>query len=402
MTTAERLTAVAENVQKVYEAGKAAGGLPDGDMTDPNYVYAVTRPKDWLPMPTPGDNEIYLLGQIPQGKKGYFSAAITFAGACLVEFGTVKDGVFLPKESYSPSTGVGFTYVLDSANYEDELADGYKQYMARISGQTFYNIDFRFLPNTYGNVPQAEIVDIACGAPCGQFSVGTYNAAKATLQRLRYINFVGKGGPSWINGDIFAGNCKSLLSIGCEKNLASSWAGYALYLSDSLMAVSPKLFAGVVAGIDYAFLNTRITGININNIQPTSCNYSFQQSSLNKYTPETVDLSKSTSFNFTFNQCRALISVTGLDISSAKSMSGTFAVCESLNRLTFAGETTPGGFTISLTDTRLDHDALVEMIASLPTATAAATITITGNPGASELTDAEIAVATAKNWTITR
>jgi hypothetical protein len=42
------------------------------------------------------------------------------------------------------------------------------------------------------------------------------------------------------------------------------------------------------------------------------------------------------------------------------------------------------------------------MIASLPTATAAATITITGVPGASALTDAEIAVATAKNWTITR
>jgi hypothetical protein len=41
------------------------------------------------------------------------------------------------------------------------------------------------------------------------------------------------------------------------------------------------------------------------------------------------------------------------------------------------------------------------MIASLPTATKAATITITNNPGASELTADEIAVATAKNWTIT-
>ena len=72
-----------------------------------------------------------------------------------------------------------------------------------------------------------------------------------------------------------------------------------------------------------------------------------------------------------------------------------------LQKLTFAGNTTPGGFTIRLTAARLSHKALVEMINSLPTATNAATITITNNPGAAALTDAEIAVATAKNWTVT-
>ena len=77
-----------------------------------------------------------------------------------------------------------------------------------------------------------------------------------------------------------------------------------------------------------------------------------------------------------------------------------FGLCR-LTKLTFAGETTPGGWTIDVSTGLMTHSALVEMIHSLPAATAAATITITGNPGAEELTEEEIAVATAKNWTVT-
>lgn len=400
MTTAERLTAVAENVKRVYEAGKAAGGLPDGDMSDPDYVYAVTRPKDWLPMPRPTDYECYCLGQILPGKKEYFSAWVNFAGACVVEFGTVVNGVFVAQESFVPENKTFFTYVLEYDDYGDELADGCRQYMMRFWGERIYSIDFR--ANSL-NAPATNVVDIVCGIATDQFSVGTYNRAKASLGALRYLNFVGKGVPAWINGDAFAGKCNSLLSVGCEALGSSQYATYACYDSRSLIAVSPNLFAGVKKGIGFAFANTRITGVSLGNVQPTiNTDNLFQNTPLARYTPETIDLSKVESLCQMFYQCYALVSATGVNISSAKNVTYMFTSCESLNRLTFAGETTPGGWTLDLTSTRLDHDALVEMINSIPSATAAATITITGLPGASELTDAEIAVATAKNWTITR
>lgn len=398
MTTAERLAKITENVQKVYEAGmRDAAVSPESEALTPEFVYRTTRPGSWLPMPTPGDKECYCLGQILPGKKEYFNVTLNFTGACTIEFGTVVDGVFVAQESVSPTTGTFLQKTLEYDDYGDELADGKRQYMARIYGDYIHKINFR---TTDTRVPISNLVDIVCGISVDEFNVGTYNAQNASLSHLRYLNFVGKGKPSWINGDAFVGGCPSLLSIGCEAKGVSSWAGYCCYLSRSLLSVSPNLFAGVKNGMNYAFNSTRIVDIKLGNIQPTTASYMFDTCGLVSYTPETVDLSKATTLNSIFRQCYSLSTVTRLNISSATNVTNMFSRCDGILRLTFAGDTTPGGWTISLTDTSLDHDALVEMIDSLPVATAAATITITGVPGAAELTDDEIAVATAKNWTI--
>ena len=112
-----------------------------------------------------------------------------------------------------------------------------------------------------------------------------------------------------------------------------------------------------------------------------------------------LDTSQCASFYmFAYNCC--LRKIKNLDISSAINFDLAFNLT-SLTELTFSGETTPGGRTIDLSSSYMSHAALVNMINSLPRAIAAAVITITGNPGASALTDAEIAVATAKNWTVT-
>lgn len=400
MTIAEKLTEIANNVPLVYEAGVRDGFTPpESEALTPEFVYKTTRPKDWLPMPRPGDKECYCLGQILPGKKEYFNVTLNFTGACIIEFGTVVDGVFVAQESVSPTTGTFLQKTLEYSDYGDELTDGKRQYMARIYGDCIHKINFR---TTGTRVPMSNLVDIACGISVDEFNVGSYNSKYASLNRLRYLNFVGKGKTSWINGDAFTGGVCSLLSVGCEAKGVSSWAGYCCYSSRSLLSVSPNLFAGVKNGMNYAFSSTGIVDIKLGNIQPTTASYMFDACALVSYTPETVDLSKATTLNSIFRQCYSLSTVTGLNISSATDVTNMFNRCETLLRLTFAGETTPGGWTISLTDTCLDHDALVEMIDSLPVATAAATITITGVPGAAALTDAEIAVATAKNWTITR
>lgn len=398
MTTAERLTAVAENVKKVYEAGKAAGGLPDGDMSDPDYVYAVTRPKDWLPMPRPGDNEMYLLGQILPESKGYFYVLLTFSGACTIEVGNLVNGAFVTKASYTPTSGAPFSCVIEYSDYGDDLSDGTRQYMVRISGTTVRSVRFNYIEL---NVPVPIIVDAVCGIALDRFTCANYNNTHETINSLRYLRFVGKGRPGWINGSAFVGGCRSLLSIDCEAKNISDHASYSCYMCESLLAVSPNLFAAVKNGMPYAFLSTSLSDVRTG-VEITNASHMFQDSMLKTYTPETVNLGKATNLNSAFRQCYLLCSATGVNISSATDVTNMFDICESLNRLTFAGETTPGGWTLDLTSTRLDHDALVEMINSIPSATAAATITITGLPGASELTDAEIAVATAKNWTITR
>ena len=41
------------------------------------------------------------------------------------------------------------------------------------------------------------------------------------------------------------------------------------------------------------------------------------------------------------------------------------------------------------------------MFQSLPTTTSSPNITLTGNPGVAELTDADKAIATDKGWTLT-
>lgn len=399
MTTAERLTAVAENVQKVYEAGKAAGGLPDGDMTDPDYVYAVTRPKDWLPMPRPGDNEAYLLGYLLEGAANQFSAIIEFSGSCSVEFGTVQAGVFVAKESIPVSSNVRFTKILDFDSYGDETADGYRQYMVRVSGSNITSIT----PRKESGKPTNNIVDIVSGLTAAIVPGTTVgNDLQLTLKQLRYCRFVGNGTTRYL--PVSFANCEALISVSAEKEPSSGYSGvnYAFLNCKRLVAVSPNLL-GVPSGTDvtYAFSTTSLSSVKVHG-QPTSCFNTFMSSNLSKFESDTLDTSKATSVQNMLRDCPALRTCVGLDITSATNITGLFDLCYLLQKLTFAGETTPGGVTLNLTATALSHPALVEMIASLPTAIAAATITITGVPGASELTDAEIAVATAKNWTITR
>ena len=54
--------------------GGGGGGGSTSDPTDPVEVYNNTRPPDWLSMPTPADNEMYLLFHIPDG----FSSLLAF------------------------------------------------------------------------------------------------------------------------------------------------------------------------------------------------------------------------------------------------------------------------------------------------------------------------------------
>lgn len=372
---------------------------PETTWLDPDEVYRTTRPSSWLPMPTPNDYECFCLGHILKGLKGYFAATITYNGTCVVEYGTLSNGEFVAKESFTPTSGTIFSKALNYSDYGDELEDGTRQYIVRIYGTDIRSIDFR--KHTI-SIPQVHVVDIISGIAC-DFTAGNYNNDRSGLDSLRYLRFVGKGRPNNLSGR-FAGGCRALMSVSMANEIPSNsghwgYGNYAFFETPSLIAISPVGFSEVTNGT-YMFCSSALSRVRTS-AKLSICAHTFRSSRLTVFDENTVDTTNATTMESFFRQSKGLREVTGLNITSLTTTTEMFYQCYNLSRLVFAGETTPGGYTIDLQYTTLGHDALVEMIASLPTATKAATIMITNNPGASELTASEIAVATAKNWTLT-
>lgn len=370
---------------------------PSSMALDPDEVYRSTRPKDWLPMPTPGDDEIYLLNLIPEGLDGAFTALIWFTGECAVEFGNLVDGVFVAKETVTPTSGTRFFHTVYWDDYGDETSDGYRQYLVRIKGG-FTSVNFSPESSTVYSYGVPMLVDALSGAESDvAFSVNS--TAEDNCRSLRYCRFVGNGRPKITCLNIFR-YCTNLIAVSTEKELQVSTMQHSFAGCTKLVAVS-KLFFTDSVSYHLAFYKSGIPAYPNKKIVPSTATSMFEEASgIVRIDGTYVDTSKCTSFDSFLYNCKTCLSVEKLDISSATNFYVAFKGTRLLN-ITFAGTTTPGGWTIDLSTSRMSHKALVNMINSLPTAISPATITITNNPGASELTDEEIAVATAKNWTVT-
>lgn len=364
---------------------------PDSLALDPDVVYATTRPMDWLTMPTPGGNEIYLLCHMPDGLDGAFGVYIEYTGNCTISFGALVDGEYMAKTTVTPVTKKWNYYTIPNADYGDITSEGYRQYIVRINGG-FTRCDLYNNAGVY-TYGFPGIVDAAVGAQ-GHIVFG--NAADtANAPLLRYVRFVGSGST---NGNFAFRYCVSLVAVSAEVEPLVSSLNYWFDGCDSLRAISPVLLK---SGVSYTKAFNGGCPLVLPNVVffPSGVSSMFAgggHGTINGHYINTKNCSALDNFLHTSRTSAAI----NIDISSATSVPKAFnSYC--LQRLTFAGETTPGGWTIGISNRYLSHQALVEMINSLPTATASATITITGNPGTAELTDEEIAVATEKNWTIT-
>ena len=370
---------------------------PISGALDPDEVYRTTRPSDWLPLPTPGDDEIYLLNHMPDGLDGAFTAQINHGGDCVVEYGNLVDGVFVAKESFVPTANVRFYKTIRSSDYGDLTADGMRQYIVRISGNKISTCQLQ--PGTDASVHGAgyiAVVDAVVG-----LTTFTIFAASTTpgnnCARLKYARFVGSAKNS--ASAVFR-YCPSLLSVSAEaENTVCASMNYWFNGCKSLMAISPQL---LVSGATYenTFQDCGLPALPKKLFSPTSITNMFRGMSGISIDGNYVDTSACTDFA-NFVHTANVHSITNLDISSATTnITANSFNSYTLSRLTFAGATTPGGWTITVPG-RLSHQALVEMINSLPTAIATATLQLPSNPAVSELTADEIAVATARNWTVT-
>ena len=282
------------------------GGGSSGEPLDPVEVYNTTRPSDWLPMPTPADNEMYLLFHIPDGVSSLLAFTVTCTGNYTVALGSVSGGSFVASSSVDIASGSKYEAELFADDYGNLTSDGMKQVMVKVSGTDILTWvrDTHSKKTSPSGFAGWNIVEIACRLPSGtSVACGTYTEDSA-LKKLRYFAWYGKN------------------------------------------AVT-----------------------------------------------EMRDM---------FNNCYSLTAIPQMDTSAVTNMSSMFRYCYSLTAIAFNSSVTGwAGYAVSLQDCSLGHAAIVSFFNSLPTITSAKAITLTGNPGVSELTDAEKAIATGKGWTLT-
>lgn len=109
-----------------------------------------------------------------------------------------------------------------------------------------------------------------------------------------------------------------------------------------------------------------------------------------------------TDVQYIFNNCFSLIAVERMRMAKVSSVTSMFAACRALASLKLDPDVEGwSGAAIAIPQASLSHDAVVALIDSLPTITSARTLSITSSPAAGTLTEDELAVAAAKNWTVT-
>jgi hypothetical protein len=109
-----------------------------------------------------------------------------------------------------------------------------------------------------------------------------------------------------------------------------------------------------------------------------------------------LDTFRVENMNGMFYFCYSLTAIPQLDVGNATNMINMFYYCYSLAKITLSIQTAT-----DLSSCSLLRDGIVNFFNSLPTITSSKAITLTGNPGVSDLTADDKAIATNKNWTLT-
>lgn len=481
---ADAIEEVAASAVTVSQLDSAVQAALAGNV-DPAEVYKNTRPADWLPVPEPNDNEIYLLVHIPDGVSSLLAFTVTCTGSYQVK---IKDTAAAP-------SGSKFETELSAADFGSLTASGMKQVLVKISGTDILSWE----PSEHSKKPDGfaswNIVEIKCRLPvCTSVKAGN-RAEDAALNKLRFYT---QRGPSAFTdlSNMFM-NCSALAAVpeldtagaanmsgmfrGCSSLAAVPQMDTAraadmsyLFSGCSSLTKIPLLDTGNVTNMSGMFMDcyalTEIPALNTPHVTDmsymcsnctsltaaplldtgsvTNMKCMFESCSSLRFVPlfDTGNVSSMenmfincgslreipcfntarvtdmpsmfdncrslstipafntaqvTDMSYLFNACCNLTAVRNLDISHIAYMGGIFTGCPALQSVTFAPSSAAwAGYNISFKDCSLGHTALVNLFNSLPVISKAKTLTLTGNPGVSELTDAEKTVAANKNWTL--
>lgn len=498
----------------------AGGGAASVEPLDPVEVYHSTRPDDWLPMPEPQDNEIYLLFHIPDGVSSLLAFTVTCTGSYTVALGTVANGAFVQSSTQTLASGTKYQAELFADDFGSLTSDGMKQCMVKISGTAVKT----WVPAAHpkktapANFYKWNIMEIVCRLPQGTSITCGNSSEVMALTKLRYFSMAGSS--NMANMSSMFRNCYSLIAV-LQLNSSKVTSMMSTFNTCYSLIAIPQLDTAKVLSMNGAFnscyslvtipqLNTsRVTDMSsmfnscyslaqvpqldtsqttnmgsmfygcyslsaipqldtskatkmnsmfrncyslttvpeLNTSNVTDMSYLFYscisltaipQLNTSKVTimssmfrncyslteiPE-LDMSKAIDLSYMFQACYSLIAIPELDTSNAAdmrlmfnacsliavpqldtsnvtNMTNTFNNCPCLGKLTFNPSAAGwAGCAIDIKQCSLGHQALVDLFNSLPAITSAKELTITGNPGVSELTDTEKAIATGKNWTL--
>ena len=382
--------------------GIQTGGGSTSNPLDPVEVYNNTRPSDWLPMPTPAENEMYLLFHIPDGVSSLLAFTVTCTGNYTVALGTVSGGSFVASSSVDIASGSKYEAELFADDYGNLTSDGHKQVMVKVSGTDILTWD----PSTHSKKTSPSkfagwnIIEISCNLPSGKKVACGNNQQTLALKKLQYFTWIGKNAVTKMNSMFNA--CYSLMAI---PQLGTSSVTNMNSMFDncySLMAI-PQLGTSSVTNMGAMFRSCyALTAIpQLDTSAVTNTSYMFNNCYSLMAIPQ-LDTSSVTNMRSMFRSCYALTAIPQLDTSLVTDMSYMLDTCYSLTSIALYNAVTGwAGCAIALNECSLGHTAIVAFFNSLPTITSAKAITLTGNPGVSELTDAEKAIATEKGWTLT-
>lgn len=383
--------------------GEIAG---DGayDTTDPEAVYRATRPADWLPMPQAADDEIYMLQHIPDTDQCLTAFKLTCTGSYTVELGTMVSGAFVPNADLTQTiaSGTQCDLTLAYADWGDQTVAGERQCMIKISGTDLLSFAFAAHANRGSNVCTTQIVDIAMRVPAMTAMLIGGAAASASQRNLQYFRCTKN---AIANASNLFRECNTLQAVMQMELGTATNASYLFSNCYSLQAVA-QMDTSAIITTSYMFSNCyslqALPALDTRAMR--SAGYTFRGCASLKSLSLLNTANAATLASF-FSGCSALTEC-ALDISnlgnSPALIAGMLDGCYSLERVSItanADVTIAGG--VNLLNAALSYAAILTLLDGLPTLTTAQTLTLTGNPGASQLTEEDIAAAAQKNWTVT-
>jgi hypothetical protein len=385
------------------------------------------RNPDWLDMPTTvdGDNVIYLLVAVRENVPNFLSMrCTTSSGNYTVDL--YNDGTTISNHA----SGAQADFDLDYTKGTDEIAEeSYKQVMVKITGNlTAFDLYRRHPDVQSGHGISTGVLSVKITSQTITSLQNMMRGSTATCfhKMMQEFEFFGTSNTTvWQFAFLDVprlGKVKGDFSSGTNFNQAFRYSGD-FDTSEMSMPTSGITNLSQTFGETFKRAFTSATDVDFFRgvTYPSS---TFNLSNLQRFGTDTNrirfdSLSNANGFyqmfqnaqDLTqayfleaqtaplgmfraFRECQALVIIDAIDASGVTNMTATFQNCFSLAWLRLVGITV----SFDLSDCNFSREGLVQVFNDL--GTASATVTVTNNAGVPDLTPADIAIATAKGWTV--
>jgi hypothetical protein len=363
------------------------------------------RNPDWIDLPEhdPSDERIDILFAV--GDWSSNPVAFVMQGDYHVDWGDGND------ENVTSNVQAEHNFDYDDLDPETEFVVGgttYRQAIITVTPQTSEALTLvDFNRKHTGFVPQyaTAMMDMRLSVPnCTSLIIGGANAPRRGLERVDWLS---TGTLTSMGGMFF--DCNSLQSIPAFPGSVASVTNMGSMFSGCNSLQSIPAFTGSVASVTNrvnmftvcsslqsipAFPGSVASVTNMLNMF-LNCN------SLQSIPAFPGSVASVTTMQSMFQNCNSLQSIPAFpgSVASVTNMGNMFLNCNSLALL---GDLPGVTLNFSVASCLLGRDELVSVFTNLPDRTSldSRTITITNNPGASELSAADLEIATDKNWVV--